>query len=128
MKHFILKFALIASMLMTMSFTNMEVTPKPAVDDLEDAVVSYYGKRFHGRLTASGDVFDMNDMTCAHKTLKFGTKVEFTNPKNGKSIIVTVNDRGPYIKGRKFDLSKAAFAKIANINQGVAKLKYKILK
>ncbi len=127
MKHFITQFALVITLLVGMSFTpsNIDYTID---DDLEEAVVSYYGQRFHGRLTASGEVFNMNDMTCAHKTLKFGTKVEFTNPKNGKKIVVTVNDRGPYIKGRKFDLSKAAFAKIANINQGVVKLKYKILK
>ncbi len=128
MKQFILKFTLAMGMLVSMSFTSVNLPTFSVEDDLQEAVVSYYGARFHGRLTASGEVFNMHDMTCAHKTLKFGTKVEFINPKNGKSIIVTVNDRGPYIKGRKFDLSKGAFSKIANINQGIAKLKYRILK
>ncbi len=127
MNQYFMSIILGLSMLVSFSFTGGNEIPMP-IDDLEEAVVSYYGKKFHGRLTASGEVFNMNDMTCAHKTLKFGTKVEFTNPKNGKSIIVTVNDRGPYIKGRKFDLSKGAFAKIANIDQGVVKLKYRILK
>ncbi len=127
MNQQIFKFLVIIGVFVMSSFSEVK-SPDPINDDVQVAVVSYYGKKFHGKLTASGEPFDMNDMTCAHKTLKFGTKVEFTNPKNGKKVVVTVNDRGPYIKGRKFDLSKAAFNKIANINKGVAKLHYRILK
>ncbi len=128
MKQFMFKFMLFLGLMVSFSFTSVNETIDPPTEDLEVATVSYYGKKFHGKLTASGEPFDMNEMTCAHKSLKFGTKVEFTNPKNGKKIVVTVNDRGPYIKGRKFDLSKAAFAQIANPNQGIAKLHYRILK
>ncbi len=126
MKQNVLTILFVLGLMVSFSFT--DAYNNNPENDLEEAVVSYYGKKFHGKLTASGEVFNMNDLTCAHKTLKFGTKVEFTNPKNGKTIIVKVNDRGPFIKGRKFDLSKGAFAQIADINQGVVKLKYRILK
>lgn len=89
--------------------------------------VSWYGKDFHGRLTASGERYDMNEFTAAHKTLPFGTKVKITNINNNKSVVVTINDRGPYTKGRKFDLSKAAFNEIAAKNKGVITVKYEVL-
>lgn len=73
---------------------------------------SYYGERFHGKRTASGSIFNMNDMTCAHKTLPFGTKLEVTNKETKKSVVVTVTDRGPFIHGRILDLSKGAAGKI----------------
>lgn len=90
--------------------------------------VSYYGKEHHGRKTASGEIFDMNKLTAAHKKLPFGTMVEITNINNDKSIIVKINDRGPYIKGRTFDLSRAAFDSIANLKKGIIRVKYKIVK
>jgi rare lipoprotein A len=90
--------------------------------------VSYYGKKFHGKTTASGESFNMYGFTTAHKKLPFGTMVEITNISNNKSVVVKVNDRGPYIKGRVFDLSKAAFDSIGDINKGVIKVKYKIIK
>ena len=75
-------------------------------------MASYYGGKFHGRTTASGEVYNMNALTAAHKTLPFGTKVKVTNKKNGKAVFVRINDRGPFIKGRVIDLSKAAHEKI----------------
>lgn len=91
-------------------------------------VTSYYGKKFHGRPTANGDTFDMNKMTCAHKTLPFNTMLRVTNEDNGKSVVVRVNDRGPFIKGRDLDLSKGAAEIIGLIPYGVKKLKVEILK
>lgn len=88
---------------------------------------SWYGPGFHGKLTANGERYDMHGISAAHKSLKFGTKVRITNIENGKSIIVRINDRGPYIKGRQFDLSKGAFKKIASVDTGVIKIKYEIL-
>jgi len=79
---------------------------------------SHYHDKFNGRRTASGQKFDNNKLTAAHKTLKFGTKVKVTNPKNQKSVIVTVNDRGPFTKGREIDLSKKAFFEIAGSKYG----------
>ena len=76
---------------------------------------------------ANGKKFNMHALTAAHKTLKFGTKLEVTNIKNDKSIVVEVTDRGPYIKGRVLDLSQEAFNRIASVSTGVIKIKYKIL-
>jgi rare lipoprotein A len=81
------------------------------------AHASYYADKFHGRKTASGAKFNMNALTAAHKKLPFGTKLKVTNEANGKFVLVTVNDRGPYVKGRELDLSKKAFMQIAN-NKG----------
>ena len=69
---------------------------------------SWYGPGFHGRRTANGERFNTNDMTAAHRTLPFGTKVKVTNTKTGQSVVVRINDRGPYAHGRVIDLSKAS--------------------
>ncbi len=80
----------------------------------KNAHASYYGERFNGRKTASGRLFDMNKLTAAHKKFPFGTKLRVTNESNGKSVIIEVTDRGPFVKGRELDLSKRAFFTIAN--------------
>ncbi|MFL4991567.1 MAG: septal ring lytic transglycosylase RlpA family protein [Microvirga sp.] len=69
---------------------------------------SWYGPGFHGRRTASGETFNTNDLTAAHRTLPFGTKVRVVNKKTGRSVVVRINDRGPYAHGRVIDLSKAS--------------------
>ncbi len=91
-------------------------------------MASYYGSKFHGRKTASGEIFNKWDYTCAHKKLPFGTKLKVTNLKNKKSVIVRINDRGPFIKGRIIDLSYAAAKKIKMIKQGTAKVKIEIVR
>lgn len=78
-----------------------------------NAHASYYADKFNGRKTASGDIFNNQMYTAAHKTLPFGTKVRVTNEANGESTMVTINDRGPFAKGREIDLSKKAFRDIA---------------
>jgi len=83
---------------------------------------SWYGPGFHGKKTASGERFNQNAMTAAHKTLPLGTVVKVTNQRTGKSIKVTINDRGPYAKGRIIDLSKAAAAQLGTKNAGVGKV------
>lgn len=88
---------------------------------------SWYGNQFHGKKTASGEVYNMHEYTAAHKTLPFGTKVKITNQKNGKSVIVEVNDRGPFVKTREFDLSRAAFNEIGNTNSGVISVDYEVI-
>lgn len=90
-------------------------------------VASYYGEEFHGRPTASGEKFDMNDLTAAHQTLPFGTKIEVTNLENSKKVVVKVNDRGPFVKGRILDLSKGAAEKIGIIETGTAIVKIVVL-
>lgn len=80
----------------------------------EKAHASYYADRFHGKKTASGKLFDMNKLTAAHKKLPFGTRVKVTNVANGKSVVVEITDRGPFVRGREIDLSKKAFFTIAS--------------
>ena len=88
---------------------------------------SWYGKKFHGRLTANGERFDMNSLTAAHKTLKFGTKVKVTCVSTGKSVVVRINDRGPFHGNRAIDLSKAAATAIGLKDRGVGKVKLEII-
>lgn len=83
-------------------------------------VASWYGPGFHGRLTANGERYDMYGMTAAHKTLKFGTKVKVTNDRNGKSVTVRINDRGPFVGGRVIDLSRSAADAIDMVGPGTA--------
>ena len=82
---------------------------------------SFYGGRLHGSMTASGERFDQYAFTAAHKKLPLGSIVRVTNPSNGKSTIVRINDRGPYVKGRVIDLSAASFKTIENPKLGVIK-------
>ena len=82
-------------------------------NDVITGKASYYGENHHGRKTASGEIFNMYKYTAAHKYLKFGTMVKVTSLETDKSVIVRINDRGPYIKGRDLDLSKSAFFEIA---------------
>jgi rare lipoprotein A len=80
-----------------------------------------------GQMTANGETFNPNALTAAHKTLPFDTRVRVTNPANGKSVVVRINDRGPYIDGRCIDLSRAAFAAIASTDLGEVDVRYEVL-
>ena len=93
-----------------------------------EAIASYYAKKFEGRKTASGAIFNNKLFTAAHKTLPFGTKVRVTNLKNNQSVIVVINDRGPFTKGRSIDLSHTAFLSIThNKNEGILNVKIEIV-
>jgi rare lipoprotein A (peptidoglycan hydrolase) len=89
---------------------------------------SFYGKEFHGRQTASGEKYNMYDYTCAHKEFPFGTKLKVTNEDNGHSVVVRVNDRGPFVEGRDLDLSYAAARKIGLVPYGVKEMKVQVIK
>jgi rare lipoprotein A len=106
-------------------FSSCAPPPPGVVQPPDSAYVtaSWYGPKFHGRPTASGEKFNMFAMTCAHKLFTFGTRLRVTNVKNNKSVIVTVNDRGPFISGRDLDLSYAAAREIGLIKQGVGKVR-----
>ena len=86
-------------------------------------VASWYGPGFQGRKTASGVRFNMNALTAAHRSLPFGTQVRVTNVDNGRTVVVTINDRGPFTRGRIIDLSKAAASRLGMIKQGLAKVR-----
>lgn len=92
------------------------------------SVASYYHDKFNGRKTASGERFDNSDYTAAHRELDFGTKIRVTNLANDKSVIVRINDRGPFSRGREIDLSKKAFMEITdNKNHGELNVKIEII-
>ncbi|MCT2559082.1 septal ring lytic transglycosylase RlpA family protein [Tsuneonella sp. YG55] len=90
-------------------------------------VASYYGKKFNGRRTASGERFDMTQMTAAHRTLPFGSRVRVTNPANGKSVVVRINDRGPFHGKRVIDLSRSAATELGLIARGSGKVELALL-
>lgn len=94
-------------------------------------IASWYGPGFHGKRTASGQVYNQHALTTAcHRGLKLGTQLKVTNVKNGKSVVVVCNDRGAFDKkyGRVLDLSKGAFSRIASTSQGVIRVKYEVIK
>ena len=93
----------------------------------QEGTVSWYGGKFHQRKTASGEIFDARGMTMAHPTLPFGTKVRVTNLRNGRSVVVRVNDRGPFIGHRIADVSQAAAETLGMLKRGVAKARIEIL-
>jgi rare lipoprotein A (peptidoglycan hydrolase) len=90
-------------------------------------IASYYGENFQSRKTASGEIFNNNSMTAAHRTLPFGTNVVVTNVNNGKSVKVKINDRGPFIKKRIIDLTKAAFTEIEDLDKGFTKVEIMVV-
>ena len=85
-------------------------------------VASYYGKELAGRRTASGERFNPGAMTAAHRTLRFGTRVRVTNARNGRSVVVRINDRGPFVKGRSIDLSSGAARAIGMGSSGQVRM------
>jgi peptidoglycan lytic transglycosylase len=99
----------------------------PVLATAEDGIASWYGGKFHGRMTSSGEVFDTNSLTAAHRTLPFGTIVKVTNLDNGKSVEVKINDRGPFVEGRIIDLSRAAAERLGMIDSGVARVSLQIV-
>lgn len=105
-------------------------TPAPAQSVsqfLQQGIASWYGPGFHGRRSASGEPFNQNAMTAAHRTLPFGTQVRVTNLRTGASVIVRINDRGPFTRGRVIDLSRAAAGEIGMLGSGVAPVKVEVL-
>ena len=90
-------------------------------------VASYYAKRHHARRTASGERFDMDQLTAAHRTLPFGTVVRVTDVASGRSVTVRINDRGPYAAGRVIDLSRAAAVRLGMLESGVADVQLDVL-
>jgi rare lipoprotein A len=97
-------------------------------NDITIGIASYYAAKFHGKRTASGEKFNSRLMTAAHRTLPFGTQLKVTNLRNKKSVIVRVNDRGPHVRGRIVDLSRAAAELIGIRRTGTSRVKLEVLK
>ena len=93
----------------------------------QTGIASYYSKGLHGSRTASGEIHNRHEMVAAHRSLPFGTKVKVTNLSNGKEVVVKINDRGPFTKGRVIDLSYGAVSKIENPGKGLTKVKLEVL-
>jgi rare lipoprotein A len=115
-------------------FTLVECSSVPETRDsnwmgyTESGKASYYAMKFQSKKTASGELYDRAKKTAAHKKLPFGTKVRVTNLKNSKSVIVKINDRGPFVRGRIVDLSSSAFSRIANLDAGVIEVKIEVIR
>jgi rare lipoprotein A len=102
-------------------------TPKKTVVSVTEGKASFYADQFHGRRTANGETFNMDKLTAAHPFLPFGTRVRVTNLRNGKDVIVRINDRGPFVKGRIIDLSISAAKVIGIIKSGTGRVKLEAL-
>lgn len=95
---------------------------------VEEGLASWYGEPYHGRRAASGEIYNMHNYTGAHRTLPFGTKVLVTNLENQRQVVVTINDRGPFVPGRIIDLSKAAAREIGMLKKGVVPVRLRVLR
>lgn len=93
----------------------------------ETGKASYYGDRHHGQRTASGERFDQNALTAAHRTLPFGTRVRVTNLNNERSVVLRINDRGPFVRGRVIDVSRAAAVRLDMLRAGVVPVRVEAL-
>ncbi|NLC28699.1 MAG: septal ring lytic transglycosylase RlpA family protein [Campylobacteraceae bacterium] len=112
------------------SYTIAGKTYHPAMVSVGDSfsgVASWYGKDFHGKKTSNGEIYNMYDMTAAHKTLPMNTMVKVTHLENGKNLVVRINDRGPFVKSRIIDLSHTAAARIDMIQKGTAPVRVEVV-
>lgn len=100
---------------------------KPGGRYVETGLASYYADEFHGRSTASGEFFDMHAFTAAHRSLPLGTVVKVKNRENGRSTLVTINDRGPFVSGRIIDLSYAAAKELRMTGTGTARVRIEVI-
>lgn len=91
--------------------------------EVVSGIASYYAEQHHGKKTANGEKFNMYELTAAHRTLPFGSKIKVTNLTNGKTVVLRVNDRGPYVKGRILDVSKGAAIELGMIQHGTAAIR-----
>jgi rare lipoprotein A len=101
--------------------------PRPQATAFERGIASWYGRKFHGKKTASGERYDMHDLTAAHPSLPFGTMVRVVRAENGRTVDVRINDRGPFVDGRIIDLSYAAARQIEMLDDGLARVELYLL-
>ncbi|ESR24923.1 septal ring lytic transglycosylase RlpA family protein [Lutibaculum baratangense] len=123
----ILLAALVAGSLFVPSIEQAAAHGTAAVTKTFSGAASWYGQKFNGRRTASGERFNMNDLTAAHRSLPFGTRVRVTNVANGKSVVVRINDRGPFHGNRVIDLSRKAAENVSLLGRGVGRVKLEVL-
>ena len=127
MRNFVLALALFLSLTAASCSRLKYRPPEGPKGGVELGLASWYGPDFHGRPTSSREIYDMNDMTAAHPSLPFGTRVMVTNLDNERTAVVRINDRGPFVKGRIIDLSYAAARVLAMIGPGTARVRLEVL-
>ena len=101
--------------------------PAPSRPDGQTGKASWYGDAHHGKKTASGEIYDMNELTAAHRSLPLGSRVRVTNVENNRSVVVRINDRGPFVRGRIIDLSRAAARELGSLGAGVFTVRLEVL-
>ncbi|MBC7364336.1 MAG: septal ring lytic transglycosylase RlpA family protein [Candidatus Aminicenantes bacterium] len=130
-KHFYFSRVLFAFSIIILVFSQSCQSTSPAlappVGYIETGIASWYGPGFHGQKTSSSEVFNMHELTAAHRTLPFGTLVLVTNLENGRSVTVRINDRGPFVKGRVIDLSYAAAKMLDLVGSGTARVRLEVI-
>ena len=128
MKYLKRKFSLLLLLVLTTMMPNLSIyAQKAEIGHSFKGFASYYHAKFLGRKTANGEVFTRGSFTCAHKTLPFGTLIEVENTKTGRWVIVRVNDRGPFVRGRVLDLSIDAAKYLGIVNKGVAHITARVV-
>lgn len=118
---------LLSIILIQLGCSSIPTTSHKDAGHTESGKASFYAMKFQSRKTANGERFNQQSYTAAHNKLPFGTKIKVTNIKNGKSVIVRINDRGPFIAGRILDLSRSAFSRIGHLNSGILDVRIKIV-
>jgi rare lipoprotein A len=130
MRIYLLGFAIGVTLAWSPTFraNPLESKPSPPPEiKYEVGVASWYGEKFQGRITASGETYDMNGLTAAHRTLPLGTWVELTNLGNQRSVTVRINDRGPFIRGREIDVSKATARALGFVGAGLTTVRMELV-
>jgi|SRR5690554_6072256 len=123
----------LVALLLLVVMAGCSIAPKSGpggkwVGHRETGQASYYADKFQNRKTASGEPYKSGRKTAAHRTLPFGSKVKVTNVRNGKSVVVRINDRGPFVRGRVIDLSRSSFASIGNVSDGLLKVRIEVVR
>lgn len=123
----------LVALLLLALISGCSIAPKPGsggkwVGHKESGQASYYADKFQGRKTANGEIYKAGQKTAAHRTLPFGSQVKVTNVRNGKSVVVRINDRGPFVRGRVIDLSRSAFASIGNTRDGLLNVRIEVVR
>ena len=119
--------AALLAVLFSVGCASTSVLQTPRRGTTQEGLASWYGAQFHGRATASGEIYDMNRISAAHKQLPFGTVVEVENQDNGRKLRVPINDRGPFVKGRVIDLSLGAARKLDLFGAGLARVRIRVV-
>ena len=130
MKKLLLGFVIVVTLCWSPTFKANPPDNEPIVNAVHattTGVASWYGERFQGRTTANGEVYDMNGLTAAHRDLPMGTRVEITNVRNGRSVTVRINDRGPSIRGRMIDVSKATAQALGFVGAGLTTVSLEVV-